>query len=103
MYMLANSKYMFLPNDFSNRRTRLRKGDYAAWWVMYENSICYFTHDTETSSVGGMTVKCTMMQIKIYYGRTMNSFAALSNLDPIVTGYTPCSENESDKEQSGCS
>ena len=39
----------------------------------------------------------TLVELRNYYGRTMNSFAALRNLDPIVKGYAPYLDLESEE------
>ena len=41
---------------------------------------------------------CSLVQLGYVYGRTINSYAALRNLDPIVKGYDPYSDSESEKD-----
>ena len=39
----------------------------------------------------------TLVELRNDYGRIMNSFAALGNLDSIVKGYAPYSDSESEE------
>ena len=75
----------------------LRKRDYIVWWVKYVNSLRYFTKD-DRKSYANNTSDCSLDKLRYVYGKTINLYAKLQNLDPIVKGYDPFVDSESEND-----
>ena len=54
-------------------------------------------HDDRNSYESDMN-DYSLVQLRHVYGRIINSYAALRNLDPIVKGYDPYSDSKSKKD-----